>query len=125
MSSSASTVCGGAKCNTTGWLTAPCRDAQLHTSGLRRLAQPFGADYHGRALAVPSWQAIPEDFSHMPQLIASVEGVEIKHVYLQKNRTTLGRHVDNDIVFDNMVVSGHHCVFELQGLADVFIEDLR
>jgi hypothetical protein len=61
----------------------------------------------------------------MPQLIASVEGVEIKHVYLQKDRTTLGRNADNDIVFDNMVVSGHHCVFELRGLADVYIEDLR
>ena len=61
----------------------------------------------------------------MPQLIASVEGVEIKHVHLHKNRTTLGRLADNDIVFDNMVVSGHHCVFELRGLADVFIEDLH
>jgi hypothetical protein len=61
----------------------------------------------------------------MPQLIASVEGVEIKHVYLQKDRTTLGRAQDNDIVFDNMVVSGHHCVFDLKGLADVYIEDLR
>ena len=61
----------------------------------------------------------------MAQLIASVEGVEIKHVYLQKDRTTLGRSADNDIVFDNMVVSGHHCVFELKGLNDVFIEDLR
>jgi hypothetical protein len=27
-------------------------------------------------------------------------------------------------VLDNMVVSGRHCVFELKGLADVFIEDL-
>src|SRR4051812_42406905 len=61
----------------------------------------------------------------MPQLIASVEGVEIKHVYLQKDRTTLGRSADNDIVFDNMVVSGHHCVFELRGLAEVTIEDLH
>jgi hypothetical protein len=61
----------------------------------------------------------------VPQLIASVEGIEIKHVYLQKDRTTLGRSADNDIVFDNMVVSGHHCVFELKGLADVFIEDLH
>lgn len=61
----------------------------------------------------------------MPQLIASVEGVEIKHVYLQKDRTTLGRAPDNDMVFDNLVVSGHHCVFDLKGLADVFIEDLR
>jgi hypothetical protein len=61
----------------------------------------------------------------MPQLIASVESVEIKHVYLQKDRTTLGRSADNDIVFDNMVVSGHHCRFDLQGLAEVFIEDLH
>ena len=60
----------------------------------------------------------------MPQLIATVEGVEIKHVYLTKDRTTLGRKASNDIVLDNLVVSGSHCVFELKGLADVFIEDL-
>ena len=61
----------------------------------------------------------------MPQLIASVEGVEIKHLYLQKDRTTLGRKPHNDIVFDNMVVSGEHCVFDLRGIADVYIEDLH
>ncbi len=61
----------------------------------------------------------------MPQLIASVEGVEIKHVYLTKDRTTLGRRLKNDIVLDNLAVSGEHCVFELRGLAEVFIEDLR
>jgi hypothetical protein len=60
----------------------------------------------------------------MPQLIASVEGVEVKHVYLSKDRTTLGRRADNDIVLDNPAVSGQHCVFELKGLADVFIEDM-
>lgn len=60
----------------------------------------------------------------MPQLIASVEGVEIKHVYLENDRTTLGRKPHNDIVFNNMVVSSEHCVFELRGIADVFIEDL-
>ncbi|MGC1173310.1 FHA domain-containing protein [Polaromonas sp.] len=60
----------------------------------------------------------------MPQLIASVEGVEIKHVYLHKDRTTLGRRPGNDIVFNNPVVSGEHCVFDLQGLADVYVEDL-
>jgi hypothetical protein len=64
----------------------------------------------------------PESF--MPQLIASVDGVEIKHVYLQKDRTTLGRKADNDIVLDNMVVSGRHCAFDLVGLADVFLVDL-
>ena len=60
----------------------------------------------------------------MPQLIDSVEGVEIKRVYLHKDRTTLGRRAENDIVFNNMVVSGQHCVFELHGLADVYVEDL-
>lgn len=61
----------------------------------------------------------------MPQLIASVEGVQIMHVHLNKDRTTLGRNADNDMVLDNMVVSGHHCVFDLRGLAEVFIEDLH
>lgn len=60
----------------------------------------------------------------MPQLIATVEGVEVKHVYLTKDRTTLGRRDDNDIVLDNPAVSGRHCAFELKGLADVFVEDL-
>lgn len=60
----------------------------------------------------------------MPQLIATVGGVEVKHVYLAKDRTTLGRRGDNDIVLDNAAVSGRHCVFELKGLADVYVEDL-
>lgn len=60
----------------------------------------------------------------MPQLIASVAGVEIGHVYLKNDRTTLGRKPCNDIVFDNPVVSGEHCVFELEGIADVYVQDL-
>ena len=60
----------------------------------------------------------------MPQLIASVKGVEVKHVYLHKDRTMLGRKPGNDIVLDTMVVSGQHCVFDLVGVADVFLTDL-
>jgi len=60
----------------------------------------------------------------MPQLIVTVEGVEVRRVYLSKDRTTLGRKSDNDIVLQNPAVSGHHCAFELKGLQDVFIEDL-
>ena len=60
----------------------------------------------------------------MPQLIASVEGVEVKHIYLENNRTTLGRKRHNDIVLDSLVVSGNHCVFEMKGLANVSVEDL-
>jgi FHA domain len=60
----------------------------------------------------------------MPQLIATVQGVEVKHVYLQKDRTTLGRKPGNDIVLNTMVVSGQHCAFDLVGVADVYVEDL-
>lgn len=61
----------------------------------------------------------------MPQLIAKIEGVEVKHVFLNKDRTTLGRRTTNDIVLDNLAVSGNHCVFELRGLAEVTVEDLH
>ena len=60
----------------------------------------------------------------MPQLIASVKGVEVKHVFLHKDRTTLGRKPGNDIVLDTLVLSGQHCAFDLEGVADVFLEDL-
>lgn len=60
----------------------------------------------------------------MPQLVLSVQGVETQKIPLVKDRTTLGRKPGNDIVLDNMIVSGQHCAFELHGLADVFVEDL-
>jgi hypothetical protein len=60
----------------------------------------------------------------MPQLIASIQGVEVKHVFLHKDRTILGRKPGNDIVFDTLVVSGQHCAFDLSGVADVFLTDL-
>ena len=60
----------------------------------------------------------------MPQLIATIQGVEVKHVFLHKDRTTLGRKPGNDIVLDTMVVSGQHCAFDLVGVADVYVEDL-
>ena len=44
---------------------------------------------------------------------------------LQKQRTTLGRKPHNDIVLADLVVSGEHCAFILEGLADVTVEDLR
>ena len=59
----------------------------------------------------------------MPQLIVTVEGVEVRHVYLSKDRTTLGRGPDNDIVLQNPAVSARHCAFDLKGLSDVFVED--
>mgnify|MGYP003588068367 FL=1 len=60
----------------------------------------------------------------MPQLIVTVEGVEVRHVYLSRDRTTLGRGPDNDIVLHNPAVSSRHCAFDLKGLTDVFVEDV-
>src|SRR5690349_12318083 len=60
----------------------------------------------------------------MPQLVASVEGIEIKRFILARDRTTLGRKPHNDIVLENPVISGEHCLFELKGLADTYVQDL-
>jgi FHA domain len=60
----------------------------------------------------------------MPQLVASVEGIEIKRFVLARDRTTLGRKPHNDIVLENPVISGEHCLFELKGLADTYVQDL-
>ncbi len=60
----------------------------------------------------------------MGKLIVSLEGVVIKDVQLTKDKTTLGRRPYNDIVIDNLAVSGEHAVLQMAG-ADVFIEDLN
>ncbi len=61
----------------------------------------------------------------MGKLIVSLEGVVIKEVQLTKDKTTLGRRPYNDIVIDNLAVSGEHAVLQLAGGKDVFIEDLN
>jgi pSer/pThr/pTyr-binding forkhead associated (FHA) protein len=59
----------------------------------------------------------------MPKMIVSIDGVVIKEVQLTKDRTTLGRRPYNDIVIDNLAVSGEHAVLQMTG-SDVFLEDL-
>ena len=59
----------------------------------------------------------------MPRLIVSMDGAVVKELTLTKARTTLGRRPYNDIVFDNLAVSGEHAVLILEG-QDVSIEDL-
>jgi len=54
----------------------------------------------------------------------SIDGVVIREVTLAKDRTTLGRRAYNDIVVDNLAVSGEHAVLTLRG-GDVQIEDLN
>jgi pSer/pThr/pTyr-binding forkhead associated (FHA) protein len=60
----------------------------------------------------------------MPKMIVSIDGVVIKEVQLTKDRTTLGRRPYNDIVIDNLAVSGEHAVMQMSG-ADVSLEDLN
>jgi pSer/pThr/pTyr-binding forkhead associated (FHA) protein len=60
----------------------------------------------------------------MPKMIVSIDGVVIKEVQLTKDRTTLGRRPYNDIVIDNLAVSGEHAVLQLTG-NEVHLEDLN
>lgn len=62
--------------------------------------------------------------SNMGKLVVSLDGVVIKEVQITKDKTTLGRRPYNDIVIDNLAVSGEHAVLQMSG-ADVFIEDLN
>jgi hypothetical protein len=58
------------------------------------------------------------------KLVVWLDGVVIKEVLLTKDRTTLGRRPYNDIVIDNLAVSGEHAALQLSG-PDVTIEDLN
>jgi len=60
----------------------------------------------------------------MGKLVVSLDGVVIKEVQITKDKTTLGRRPYNDIVIDNLAVSGEHGVLQMLG-NDVFIEDLN
>jgi pSer/pThr/pTyr-binding forkhead associated (FHA) protein len=60
----------------------------------------------------------------MPKMIVSIDEVVIKEVQLTKDRTTLGRRPYNDIVIDNLAVSGEHAVLLMTG-GQVFLEDLN
>jgi pSer/pThr/pTyr-binding forkhead associated (FHA) protein len=60
----------------------------------------------------------------MPKMIVSIDEVVIKEVQLTKDRTTVGRRPYNDVVIDNLAVSGEHAVILMNGV-DVMIEDLN
>ena len=60
----------------------------------------------------------------MPKMIVSIDEVVIKEVQLTKDKTTLGRRPYNDIVIDNLAVSGEHATIQMAG-GEVSIEDLN
>jgi len=60
----------------------------------------------------------------MPKMIVSIDEVVIKEVQITKDKTTLGRRPYNDVVIDNLAVSGEHAVLQMTG-SEVFLEDLN
>jgi hypothetical protein len=59
----------------------------------------------------------------MPRIIVSIDGVVVQEVQLTKDRTTLGRRPYNDVVIDNLAVSGEHAVLQMAD-GQTWIEDL-
>ena len=60
----------------------------------------------------------------MPKIIVMMDGVVVKEVELTKERTALGRRPYNDIVIENLAVSGEHAAFHMQA-KEVSVEDLN
>ena len=59
----------------------------------------------------------------MPKMVVAIDGVVLKEVPLTQERTTVGRRPYNDVVIDNLAVSGEHAVFVMSG-DDVLVHDL-
>jgi len=58
----------------------------------------------------------------MPKLLLKFSGMVLKDIPLDKSQITIGRKMDNDVVIDNLAVSGHHArVIEEKGT--YFVED--
>jgi pSer/pThr/pTyr-binding forkhead associated (FHA) protein len=60
----------------------------------------------------------------MPKMIVSIDGVVIREVQVTKDRTSVGRRPYNDLVIDNLAVSGEHAVLQMSG-SEVYLEDLN
>ena len=61
--------------------------------------------------------------SFTPRLIVSIDGSVVKQAPLTKDRTTLGRRPYNDIVVDDLSVSGEHAVLD-RAEGGVTLEDV-
>lgn len=60
----------------------------------------------------------------MPKVIVTMDGEVLRELVLTRERTTLGRRPYNDVVIENLAVSGEHAVLLKVG-EEVFIEDLN
>jgi pSer/pThr/pTyr-binding forkhead associated (FHA) protein len=60
----------------------------------------------------------------MPKIVVSLDGIVTQEVQLTKDRTSVGRRPYNDVVIDNLAVSGEHAVMKMSG-NEVHLEDLN
>lgn len=60
----------------------------------------------------------------MPKVIVLLDDVVVKEVQLIKEKTTIGRRPYNDIVIDNLAVSGEHAMVQTVA-GNSFLEDLN
>lgn len=59
----------------------------------------------------------------MAKMVLSMDGLVLKEIELNKERITIGRRPHNDVVIDNLAVSGEHAVV-VTILKDSFLEDM-
>jgi len=60
----------------------------------------------------------------MAKIILTVDGAVLKEVPLTKERSTIGRRANNDLVIDHVAISGQHAVIVAMN-NDYFLEDLN
>jgi len=60
----------------------------------------------------------------MPKITVMMDGAVVSEVSLTNEKTTLGRRPYNDVVLDNLTVSGEHAVLHMVG-GRVTVEDLH
>jgi pSer/pThr/pTyr-binding forkhead associated (FHA) protein len=60
----------------------------------------------------------------MAKLILSIGGSVLREITLTKERVTIGRRPDNDIVIEDLAISGEHAVIVSRD-NDAFLEDLN
>lgn len=59
----------------------------------------------------------------MPKLLLKFSGMVLKDIPLDKPQMTIGRKMDNDVVIDNLAVSGHHAQVVEEG-GTYFVVDI-
>lgn len=60
----------------------------------------------------------------MAKIILSIGDTVLREVALTKERVTIGRRPDNDIVIEDLAISGEHAVIVMQN-NDAFLEDMN